>query len=74
MRHLTDTELEAAISRSYKDARDAPFGEFNLHADGSAEVRNPTTAWARHSEEWCRLCAERDRRVSDPSPDNREGA
>jgi len=62
--HLSDAALNDAIDAAHAKASGAPFGEFNLHADGTAEIRNPTSAWARFSDEWCELCAERDKRKS----------
>jgi len=59
---LTDAELDEAIARARAAAHGAPFAEYNLRADGTASLRNHTTAYARHAAEWSRLCDERDRR------------
>lgn len=59
---MTDEELDLAVVAARKRAHEAPMGEYNLHADGTAEIRNATYAWAKESAEWMRLCDERDRR------------
>ena len=61
--YLSDGALAEAITVARDAAHSAPLGEFNLRADGTASIRNHTTSWARRSDEWCRLCAERDRRA-----------
>jgi hypothetical protein len=62
---LSDTELEAKIAAALERAH-APnpphINEFNLHADGTKEIRNPSDHWARASRDWIALCDERDRR------------
>lgn len=60
---LSDETLEAAIVAARELAHSSPMGEYNLHADGTKEIRNPTRAWAKDAEEWVRLCDERDRRA-----------
>lgn len=61
--HLSDQELDAAISAALDRAHNAPMGGYNLHADGSREILNHTTAYAKEGAEWVRLCDERDRRA-----------
>jgi len=61
---MTDAELDIAIAAALKRAHEAPMGEYNLHADGTREIRNHTYAWAKASAEWARLCEERNRRAA----------
>lgn len=62
LRHLSNEELDAAIAAALQRAHDAPMGGYNLHADGTREILNHTTAYAKEGAEWVRLCDERDRR------------
>lgn len=72
IQRMSDAELDAAIAAALDAAHlpdEAPFNEFNLHADGTKEIRNPSGGWRKASAEWVRLHEERDRRArSLPSP------
>jgi hypothetical protein len=67
IRDMSDAELDAAIVAALDAAHmpdRPPFNEFNLHADGTKEIRNPSRGYMKDAERWCALANERDRRAN----------